>query len=60
MLTLNQCAQVLPTLLKHNIVPYLKGSPAIGKSAVVRTLAAQYQLKVIDLRLAQCDPVDLN
>ena len=59
MLTLNQCAQVLPTLLKHNIVPYLKGSPALGKSAVVHTLAAQYQLKVIDLRLAQCDPVDL-
>lgn len=29
MLTLNQCAQVLPALLKHNIVPYLKGSPAI-------------------------------
>lgn len=29
MMTLNQVAELLPKLLKNNIVPYLKGSPAI-------------------------------
>ena len=38
----------------------LHGSPGIGKSDVVRQLAKQRNVQLIDLRLSQMDPVDLN
>lgn len=59
-ITLQQIAQHLPILLKSKLVPYLKGSPAIGKSSVAHQVAAQLGLKVIDIRLAECDPTDLQ
>jgi len=37
----------------------LHGSPGIGKSSIVKSIAEQFNLKVIDLRLSQCDPTDL-
>lgn len=58
--TLKQTAALLPRLLKHGIVPYLHGSPGVGKSAIAHQIAAQYNLKVIDVRLAECDPTDLQ
>ena len=45
--------------LKANLVPMLTGSPGIGKSDLVRSIADQFNLELIDLRLAQCDPTDL-
>jgi len=42
------------------LVPMIHGSPAIGKSSIINQIADKYHLKVIDLRLAQCDPTDLN
>jgi hypothetical protein len=45
---------------KAGLVPMLHGSPGIGKSHIVLDLAKKYKLKVIDIRLSQCDPVDLN
>ena len=59
-ITLQQIAQHLPILLKSKLVPYLKGSPAIGKSSVAHQVAKQLGLKVIDIRLAECDPTDLQ
>lgn len=64
----------LPHYLVQSIraghVPFVQGSPGIGKSAVARTLAAgllphpdtgePMKLKLIDLRLSQCDITDLN
>ena len=38
----------------------LHGSPGIGKSDVVRQLAKQRNVQLIDLRLSQMDPVDLR
>ena len=35
------------------------GSPAIGKSAIVHQFASKFNLKLIDMRLGQCDPTDL-
>jgi hypothetical protein len=32
----------------------------MGKSAMLHSVAEELNLKVIDLRLAQCDPTDLN
>ena len=37
----------------------LTGSPGIGKSNIVHKIAEEHSLKVIDLRLSQCDPCDL-
>lgn len=58
--TLNQVAKEIPTLFKAGIVPFLHSSPAIGKSSIAKQIAEQYKLKVIDLRLTECDSTDLN
>ncbi len=55
----SQALQVLPTCIKQQLVPMLTSSPGIGKSDIVRQIAKDYNLKVIDLRLSQCDPTDL-
>jgi len=47
------------TILAAGLVPYIAGSPGIGKSDIIRGIAKQFRLKVIDLRLSQCDPTDL-
>lgn len=46
--------------VQANLIPFVKGSPGIGKSDVVRQVAEHFNLKLIDFRLAQCDPTDLN
>lgn len=38
----------------------LSGSPGCGKSQVAYQIAKKHKLKLIDLRLSQCDPTDLN
>ena len=60
MISLNETAKLLTPLFKAGIVPYLKGPPGIGKSSVLHTLAQQHSLKIIDLRLSQCDPTELS
>lgn len=58
--TLKEASNYLPILLKSGIVPYFRGSPAIGKSAIVHQYAKARNLKVIDIRLAECDPTDIQ
>ena len=58
--TLNQVKEVLPILMKANIVPFLHSSPAQGKSSIVRQLAKKYQLELIDVRLTEMDSLDFN
>ncbi len=54
-------AQILTEhILKAKLVPNLLGSPGVGKSDCIRQIAEKYNLKVIDFRLAQSDPTDLN
>lgn len=38
----------------------IHGSPGVGKSQVVKQVAEQRNIKMIDLRLSQLDPVDLR
>lgn len=40
--------------------PFIKSSPAVGKSATMRSIAKKFNLKLIDIRLSQEDPVCLN
>lgn len=56
---LSQAHDMIVQCIKVGLVPIVKGSPAVGKSSIVHQIAKEYGLKVIDLRLAQCDPTDL-
>lgn len=58
--SINNAANMLQTFLIANLVPFITGSPGVGKSAIVHALAEKNNLKVIDLRLAQCDPTELS
>lgn len=55
----SQAASLITQCIKARLVPMLTGSPGTGKSDIVRQIAQEYGLKVIDLRLSQCDPTDL-
>ena len=57
---INAAASMITKFIRAKIVVMLLGSPGIGKSHIVRQIAKEHGLKVIDLRLAQCDPTDLN
>ena len=50
----------LDSVLLSKLTPMLVGSPGIGKSDIVKLTAKKHNLKLIDLRLAQSDPTDLN
>lgn len=58
-ITPKQAASIIIKSIKAKLTPMLHGSPAIGKSSIVHQVAEQFNLKVIDLRLSQCDPTDL-
>lgn len=57
-------AQEAPTLLwdvmSSGLVPMLCSSPGIGKSSIAKAIAQEHNLEVIDLRLSQSDPTDMN
>lgn len=54
-----EATQALQLALKANVVPFLQGSPANGKSAIIKELAKFNNLELIDLRLSQLQPYDL-
>ena len=56
---ISQAVSFITKCIKAKLVPMLEGSPGTGKSQIVYQIAANYNLKVIDLRLSQCDPTDL-
>lgn len=56
---INQAKSMIIKYIKARLVPMLVGSPGMGKSAIVHEIADEFNLKVIDLRLSQCDPTDL-
>lgn len=55
-----QAISMTAKYLKAGLVPMLHGSPGVGKSSIIRLVAEQFNLFVIDIRLSQCDPTDLN
>lgn len=56
----SQITTALGYLLDANQPVMLHGSPGVGKSDVVRQIAKQRGIELIDLRLSQLDPVDLR
>lgn len=57
--THSEAKQLAVDAISVGLVPFMKGSPAIGKSSIGHELAKDFNLKIIDLRLSQCDPTDL-
>ena len=56
---ISQAVAMITAFIRAHLVPMLVGSPGSGKSQIVHQIAADYKLKVIDVRLAQCDPTDI-
>ena len=46
--------------LTAGLTPMVASSPGMGKSDIIRNIAKKFQLKVIDLRVSQCEPVDMQ
>lgn len=59
-LTPSTAKQILPIIMQSGLVANITGSPGVGKSDIVKHLANQFNLKLIDMRLSQMDPTDLN
>ncbi|MEA2037079.1 MAG: ATP-binding protein [Nanoarchaeota archaeon] len=57
---IKQLIQALIADLKANITSMVVSSPGAGKSDCIRQIAKEYGLKVIDLRVSQCEPVDMQ
>lgn len=57
---LAQAKEIIATSIRAGIVPMLSGSPASGKSSIIHALADEYNLALIDMRLAQYESVDLS
>lgn len=56
---IQQAKEMVIECITAGLVPLVSGSPGTGKSAILRQIAEEYSLKLIDLRLSQCDPTDL-
>ncbi len=52
--------RVLTSLLKQRWPAFVWGAPGVGKSSLVRDIAAKAEMPVIDLRAALLDPTDLR
>ena len=55
-----QAAEAILEDFKAGLVPMLHGNPGIGKTDIVRQVAEENNLFVIDKRLSQMDPTDLS
>lgn len=58
-LTLSNAHSAISLVLKAGLTPILLGQPGIGKSDLMRRIANEFNLLLIDMRLAQCEPTDL-
>ncbi len=55
-----QAKEAIIDCIKAKLVPFLQGSPGMGKSSIIHEIADEFNLQLIDMRLAQSDPTDLN
>ena len=58
--TIKEGIPLLKDTLNAGLVPSLLASPGVGKSDIIRQIANKANLQVIDFRLSQADPTDLN
>lgn len=48
----------LEVAILTDVVPFVKSSPGVGKSSIVKQLASNYNLDLIDVRASQYEPMD--
>jgi len=58
--SLKEAKQLIIDCFTVGIVPMLWSSPGVGKSDLMKQIAKEHGLFLIDYRLAQMDPTDLN
>lgn len=58
--TLKQAEKYAKAVIQAKRVPYVAGSPGVGKSKMFEAIARQANLKMVDIRLAQEDPTTIN
>lgn len=56
----SECIDQVIMCMHTRLTPMIWGSPAIGKSSIVRQIAQRFKLWLIDVRLSQYDPTDLH
>ena len=59
-ISISKAAAFIKTYILANVPCNLIGSPGLGKSDVIKQVAKELNLKVIDFRLSTADPVDLS
>lgn len=47
-------------ILMAGLVPFIRSSPGMGKSSIVKSIAKEYNMELIDIRLSTCAPEDLT
>lgn len=57
---IGQAVQDIRDILTAGLVPMLRGSPGISKSAVIAEIADEMNLCLVDNRFAGFDPTDMN
>lgn len=58
--TPRETRKYVETCLASGLVPFIQSSPGIGKSSIVRQIAEDNDLVLIDHRLSTSDPTDLS
>ena len=55
-----QTHQFVTECLRAGLVPFVQSSPGMGKSSIMKSVAEEYELEVIDHRLSTSAPEDLS
>ncbi len=58
--TPRQLKSLLSEVLMAGLVPFIQSDPGMGKSSIVKALAKEYGLKMIDHRLSTSAPEDIQ
>lgn len=58
--TPRQTRRFIVEAISAGLVPFVQSSPGMGKSSLVKSIAKEHNLKVIDHRLSTSAPEDLN
>lgn len=55
-----QLKKFLKECIEAGLVPFVQSSPGVGKSSIVRSVAEDFDLKLIDHRLSTSEPTDMT
>lgn len=56
----DELKNLINVVLKTNLVPMVTSSPGLGKSSIIRQIADDLKLELIDVRLSTADPTYLS